>query len=182
MSPVKHSINNIKKLEYFALRVCTDYSTVGHSPLFLYYELLISCTHTIIQFLVQLWTMSNYHWYLKMELNFANTAKGIAAILWDPVSQLKLHLITQGQWIILEYNPWLIDNNFYCIMQCKIVTDLLDGQYASYDFMWEVSQSEGSSYSNQASIALIDGSKCYHGDYLMDFTTIVARSVAIHNI
>ena len=25
----------------FTLRVCTDYSTVGHSPLFLYYELLI---------------------------------------------------------------------------------------------------------------------------------------------
>lgn len=42
---------------------------------------------------------------------------------------------------------------------------LIDGQYASYDFMWEVSQSEGSSHSNQASITLIDGSKCYHGDY-----------------
>lgn len=78
---------------------------------------------------VQLWTMSNYHWYLKMELNFTNAAKEVAAILWDPVCQLKLHIITK------------------------------DGQYASYDFMWEVSQSEGSSHSNQASIVLIDGGR-----------------------
>ena len=43
----------------------------------------------------------------------------------------------------------------------------IDGQYVSYDFMWEISQSEGSSHSNQASIVLIDGSKCYHGDHLL---------------
>lgn len=33
--------------------------------------------------------------------------------------------------------------------------------------MWEVSQSEGSSHGNQASIILIDGSKFYHGNHLL---------------
>jgi len=43
----------------------------------------------------------------------------------------------------------------------------LDGQYTYYDFIWEISQSEGCSHSNQASVVLIDGSKYHHGDNLL---------------
>ena len=50
--------------------------------------------------------------------------------------------------------------------------------------MWEVSQSEGSSHGNQASVVLIDGSKCHHGDDLLHTVnnTVIARSVAVHGI
>lgn len=65
-----------------------------------------SVTAVIIKYVVQLWTTSNHHWYLKIELNFTNITKKVAAILWDPVSHLKLHLITQGQWIVLEWELW----------------------------------------------------------------------------
>lgn len=54
----------------------------------------------LVCIIVQLWTMSNYHWYLKMELNFTNAAKEVAAVSWDPVSQLKLHIVTRGQCIL----------------------------------------------------------------------------------
>ena len=37
----EYSINNVNIREYFTLRVCTAYCIVGHSPLYIYYELLI---------------------------------------------------------------------------------------------------------------------------------------------
>ncbi|XP_065910972.1 putative elongator complex protein 1 isoform X2 [Dysidea avara] len=75
---------------------------------------------------VQLWSISNYHWYLKMELKFLD---GVAGLLWDPINQLKLHVITTA------------------------------GQYISYDFKWGISQTEGSSPNNRAAVVLIDGSQ-----------------------
>ena len=50
---------------------------------------------------------------------------------------------------------------------------LLDGQYTNYDFIWEISQSEGCSHSNQASVVLIDGSKYHHGDNLLRVTLLL---------
>ena len=37
----EYSINNVNIREYFTLRVCTAYCIVGHSPLYIYYELLV---------------------------------------------------------------------------------------------------------------------------------------------
>ena len=40
----EYSINNVNIRKYFTLRVCTAYCIVGHSPLYIYYELLLSLT------------------------------------------------------------------------------------------------------------------------------------------
>ena len=50
---------------------------------------------------------------------------------------------------------------------------LIDGQYINYDFALEVTQSEGSWHSNQASVVLIDGCKCHHGDKLVHVISIL---------
>ena len=44
----EYSIYNINIREYFTLRVCTAYCIVGHSPLYIYYELLI--IHTVCEY------------------------------------------------------------------------------------------------------------------------------------
>ncbi|PIK52107.1 putative elongator complex protein 1 [Apostichopus japonicus] len=41
---------------------------------------------------VQLWTVSNYHWYLKQSLTF-DTSERVTAIFWDPEPANRLHLI-----------------------------------------------------------------------------------------
>ena len=49
---------------------------------------------------LQLWTVGNYHWYLKQEIVPARSKDGIptsfVSVLWDPVVPLKLHLLTTG--------------------------------------------------------------------------------------
>ena len=37
----EYSINNVNIRKYFTLRVCIAYCIVGHSPLYIYYELLM---------------------------------------------------------------------------------------------------------------------------------------------
>ncbi|KAJ3023810.1 hypothetical protein HKX48_000944 [Thoreauomyces humboldtii] len=43
---------------------------------------------------VQLWTMANYHWYLKQEIRPPATDDAIAGLSWDPETPLRLHLLT----------------------------------------------------------------------------------------
>ena len=51
-----------------------------------------------IIFLVQLWTVNNYHWYLKQQLEFPASLKDrVACFAWDPEVSLRMHLITKGK-------------------------------------------------------------------------------------
>lgn len=64
---------------------------------------------------VQLWTVGNYHWYLKQEIRLAKSRVGdgtvsLVGLLWDPVSPLKLHLLTSGKGITLY--PMLVMRNW----------------------------------------------------------------------
>ncbi|XP_014779296.1 putative elongator complex protein 1 [Octopus bimaculoides] len=44
---------------------------------------------------IQLWTVNNYHWYLKQSLVFDPAKeKEVAALLWDPEQAYKLHIVT----------------------------------------------------------------------------------------
>ncbi|KAF2441894.1 elongator complex protein 1 [Karstenula rhodostoma CBS 690.94] len=52
---------------------------------------------------VQLWTMSNYHYYLKQELFFPEQAAATVRCSWDPERPLSLALSTAGSLQILEY-------------------------------------------------------------------------------
>lgn len=62
------------------------------------------------QSVVQLWTTSNYHWYLKQSYNF-DTSNKITSVSWDPEDSYCLHLFTcTGQY--LKYKLGLVTN--YC--------------------------------------------------------------------
>ena len=64
----------------------------------------------IFLFEVQLWTTSNYHWYLKQSYNFDMSNK-VTAVSWDPEDSYGLHVFTcSGQYI--KYKLGLTVN--YC--------------------------------------------------------------------
>ncbi|XP_043916910.1 elongator complex protein 1 [Protopterus annectens] len=79
---------------------------------------------------IQLWTVGNYHWYLKQSLHFgSNAASKIAFLTWDPLLPYKLHILCQG---------W---------------------QYISYEWYWCTDRSTGEDSCDLASVAVIDGDK-----------------------
>ncbi|XP_027406256.1 elongator complex protein 1 [Bos indicus x Bos taurus] len=79
---------------------------------------------------VQLWTVGNYHWYLKQSLPFDTCGKSkIVSLLWDPVSPYRLHVLCQG---------W---------------------HYLCYDWHWTTDRSSGDNLSDMANVAVIDGNR-----------------------
>lgn len=82
------------------------------------------------QHTVQLWTVGNYHWYLKQSLPFSTSGKNqIVSLLWDPVTPYRLHIVCQG---------W---------------------RYLCCDWHWTTDRSSVNSASDLANVAVIDGSK-----------------------
>lgn len=58
---------------------------------------------------VQLWTVGNYHWYLKQSLHFG--CERIVALMWDPENPYRLHILCSG-WCYLSYNwHWSTDRS-----------------------------------------------------------------------
>ncbi|GFO49807.1 elongator complex protein 1, partial [Plakobranchus ocellatus] len=55
---------------------------------------------------IQLWTVNNYHWYLKQNLKFAD---GVAAARWDPEHADKLHIMTTTGYFVTH--TWAWDTN-----------------------------------------------------------------------
>lgn len=79
---------------------------------------------------VQLWTIGNYHWYLKQSLPFSACGKGkIVSLMWDPVTPYRLHVLCQG---------W---------------------HYLCYDWHWTTDRSSGDNSSDMANVAVIDGNR-----------------------
>ncbi|XP_036431639.1 elongator complex protein 1 [Colossoma macropomum] len=79
---------------------------------------------------IQLWTVGNYHWYLKQSLHFGREpSKAPACVCWDPEKPLRLHLLSQG---------W--------------------ASY-TYDWGWCTDRSPGDDSQDNASVAVIDGDK-----------------------
>ncbi|XP_075416395.1 elongator complex protein 1 [Tenrec ecaudatus] len=77
---------------------------------------------------VQLWTVGNYHWYLKQSLHFSSCGKSKpVSLMWDPVMPYRLHVLCQG---------W---------------------HYLSYDWHWTTDRCVGDSDSDLANVAVIDG-------------------------
>ncbi|TRY90045.1 hypothetical protein DNTS_031568 [Danionella cerebrum] len=79
---------------------------------------------------IQLWTVGNYHWYLKQSLHFGSEPlKAPACVCWDPEKALRLHILTGG---------W--------------------ASY-TYDWGWSIHRSSGSDSNDNALVAVIDGDK-----------------------
>uniref|UniRef100_A0A3Q2Z330 IkappaB kinase complex-associated protein n=1 Tax=Hippocampus comes TaxID=109280 RepID=A0A3Q2Z330_HIPCM len=78
----------------------------------------------------QLWTVANYHWYLKQSLDFGtDPSHAPECMCWDPERPLRLHMATRG-WI-----------------------------YLAYDWGWTTERSPGTDASDHANVAVIDGDK-----------------------
>ncbi|XP_004600345.2 elongator complex protein 1 [Sorex araneus] len=79
---------------------------------------------------VQLWTVGNYHWYLKQSLPFDTGEKSkIVSLTWDPVTPFRLHVLCQG---------W---------------------HYLCYDWHWATDRSTGENSSDMANVAVISGNR-----------------------
>ncbi|XP_072037766.1 putative elongator complex protein 1 [Amphiura filiformis] len=77
---------------------------------------------------IQLWTVGNYHWYLKQSLHFpACHDEKIVAMHWDPEHAYRLHVVCQG------------------------------GQYLQYTWSWATNCSVGQDSLDNANVAVIDG-------------------------
>ncbi|KAF7658016.1 hypothetical protein LDENG_00019130 [Lucifuga dentata] len=79
---------------------------------------------------IQLWTVGNYHWYLKQSLDFGRDAREApACVCWDPTRPLRLHMVTCS-WTVI-----------------------------TYDWGWTTDRSPGLDDSDNANVAVIDGEK-----------------------
>ncbi|KAG5845628.1 hypothetical protein ANANG_G00141300 [Anguilla anguilla] len=79
---------------------------------------------------IQLWTVGNYHWYMKQSLHFGKTlARAPACMCWDPELPHRLHLLTRG-WTSL-----------------------------TYDWGWSTERSLGDDDHDKGNVAVIDGDK-----------------------
>lgn len=93
-------------------------------------EELQSEENSTVNTYVQLWTVGNYHWYLKQSLPFTGCGKSqVISVLWDPVAPCRLHVLCQG---------W---------------------RYLSYDWRWATDRSSGEVSSDAANVAVIDGNR-----------------------
>lgn len=87
-----------------------------------------SITDSVSLYLVQLWTVGNYHWYLKQSLHFGSEpSKAPVCVCWDPVKALHLHLLTH------------------------------DWTSYTYDWGWSTDRSQGYDSLDNANVAVIDG-------------------------
>lgn len=78
--------------------------------------------------LVQLWTMGNYHWYLKQSLDFGrDSQKAPVCVYWDPQHTLTVHVVTRS-WTSI-----------------------------TYDWGWTTERSPGLDATDKANVAVIDG-------------------------
>ncbi|XP_043403572.1 elongator complex protein 1 isoform X3 [Chelonia mydas] len=79
---------------------------------------------------VQLWTVGNYHWYLKQSLHFGSAEKSqLVSLRWDPEIPYRLHALCRG-WHAL-----------------------------CYDWHWSTDRSTGEESRLVANVAVIDGDK-----------------------
>ncbi|KAI8484997.1 hypothetical protein Bbelb_372430 [Branchiostoma belcheri] len=79
---------------------------------------------------VQLWTVSNYHWYLKQGLSFGkDLADKPTAVVWDAEHANRLHVVCHG------------------------------GRYVMYEWSWVINRTDGRTAQDKSYVAVIDGDK-----------------------
>lgn len=58
---------------------------------------------------VQLWTVGNYHWYLKQSLPFEEDKP--TSVVWDPEHAYQLHIVTSGGKYLQYTWSWTTDSS-----------------------------------------------------------------------
>ncbi|GAB6018991.1 hypothetical protein CHUAL_000626 [Chamberlinius hualienensis] len=83
----------------------------------------------IISHYIQLWTVSNFHWYLKQSLNFGSYGLKLRQVQWDFISANQLNILC------------------------------MDGSYLTYTWLWTTSRSKGPLETDNSIVAVINGSQ-----------------------
>ena len=73
---------------------------------------------------VQLWTVSNYHWYLKQNLRFD---VGVADVRWDPEHTYTMHVMTRAGQLITYSWSWTTDHTRGAEQQDMSLVAVIDG-------------------------------------------------------
>ncbi|CAL1531752.1 unnamed protein product [Lymnaea stagnalis] len=112
----------------FAIPVTADQSTVVKSLMWnqdstilaIWLDNSSDTPHSILQ----LWTVNNYHWYLKQSLP---VDKGIAAALWDAEYPNKMHVVTRaGVYLSLTWG-WHVDRTRGRVDEDPCLVAVIDG-------------------------------------------------------
>ena len=78
---------------------------------------------------VQLWTSSNYQWFLKQTLAFDSVHGNVSALTWDPEQAGRLHVVTS------------------------------EGHYLQYTWTWVTNRSLGQTSCDPTNVFVINGSE-----------------------
>jgi len=70
--------------------------------------LAVWCVYTTGETCLQLWTVNNYHWYLKQCLNFP-TERKLLGIEWDMMHGNRLHVMCEGLCYICYDWSWIVN-------------------------------------------------------------------------
>uniref|UniRef100_A0A8C9WU90 Elongator complex protein 1 n=1 Tax=Scleropages formosus TaxID=113540 RepID=A0A8C9WU90_SCLFO len=139
---------------------------------------------------IQLWTVGNYHWYLKQSLNFGrNPQHAPACLSWDPEVPYRLHLVTRD-WTSLTYDwTWSTDrsasgdsahdNAYVAVIDGVLVTPfrrcVIPPPMCAYDLqlpapVTQVTFHPESSRSNELAVLMADGRLAVfgRGEFLSD--------------
>ncbi|OUM66737.1 hypothetical protein PIROE2DRAFT_40576, partial [Piromyces sp. E2] len=82
--------------------------------------------------IVQIWSMNNYHWYLKQEHIFNSDLGMISSMEWDPEKPLRLHLMTT-KYMYIQYNyEWCIFSSTFVSEDDPATVIVIDGKEALY--------------------------------------------------
>ncbi|RUS86297.1 hypothetical protein EGW08_005941 [Elysia chlorotica] len=73
---------------------------------------------------IQLWTVNNYHWYLKQSLRFES---GVATARWDPEHALRMHVMAQAGHLVTYTWAWDTDHTLAAAASDLALVTVIDG-------------------------------------------------------
>jgi len=80
----------------FTLRISSEELNTSVSSIKLAWNSDSSVLAVILESSVQLWTMGNYHWYLKQELDITHRTSNFSGLLWHPEKALQFIVANAG--------------------------------------------------------------------------------------
>ncbi|KAK3698697.1 hypothetical protein RRG08_046199 [Elysia crispata] len=73
---------------------------------------------------IQLWTVNNYHWYLKQNLRFDT---GVATARWDPEHAYKMYVMSRAGQLVTYTWSWTTDHTIGVAAQDMSLVTVIDG-------------------------------------------------------
>jgi hypothetical protein len=97
---------------------------------------------------VQLYSFSNYHWYMKQEFKYHDWE--LADLLWDPENPMNLTAICR----YIHATSSLQSSSVNPTLNCS---GDRSGHLVRYDLCWDPTISDGNALTNESVAAVVDG-------------------------